>query len=158
MKSRLRQLRGRRHRHPLYGWHPIYGPLAPEDCRIRIHMPPAGTLQILRCYDLTCFVENRGPTVLKTAEPNPVHISYHWKDPGTDAVVGEGLRMPLPESILPGQIAEVPFWLDTPGTPGDYLLQVTLVQHWVIWFDQLHELNAFYGAVRLVAGERPGSP
>ena len=137
-------------RHPLYGWRPVYGPLAPEDSRVRIHARLPETLQTLRCYDVTCFVENRGSAVQKTAEPNPVHISYHWKEAGTDLAVREGQRMPLPEPILPGQIAEVPFWVDTPGTPGDYVLQVTLVQHWVIWFDQLHEANAFYGRVRLV--------
>jgi hypothetical protein len=64
-----------------------------------------------------------------------IRVAYHWRDAGGTVLTFEGLRSPLPVAVGPGETAIVPVWVDAPGEPGDYLLDVDLVHEHVRWFD-----------------------
>ena len=64
----------------------------------------------------------------------PVHLSYHWLDSRGHVVVSDGLRTPLPRAIAPGETATVAFRVEAPGTPGEYVLEIDLVEESVSWF------------------------
>lgn len=65
-----------------------------------------------------------------------VRAAYHWRRAGSgETVHHEGVRSPFPVRIGPGEATVVPVWVDAPGDPGDYLLDVDLVHELVRWFD-----------------------
>lgn len=64
----------------------------------------------------------------------PVHLSYHWLDSRGRVVVADGLRTPLPRAIAPGEATKVAFRVEAPGSPGEHLLEIDLVEESVSWF------------------------
>lgn len=44
------------------------------------------------------------------------------------------VRSPLPADVKPGEEVEVPLTITAPAAPGDYTLQVDMVQEMVAWF------------------------
>jgi len=66
----------------------------------------------------------------------PVHLAYHWVNSGGQTVVFEGLRTLLPGNIPPGgTTGTFAAIVHTPGNPGTYVLQWTLVHEGVTWFE-----------------------
>jgi len=68
---------------------------------------------------------------------NAVHLSYHWLDQKRQPVVYDGLRTKLPGDLNPGESVTLKALIRSPESPGEYLLQVTLVQEGVAWFSDL---------------------
>lgn len=68
---------------------------------------------------------------------NQVSVSYHWlAEKGTDPVVWDGIRSPLPHDAAAGEtIAMNNIHVTAPNNPGSYRLAVTLVHDGVGWFD-----------------------
>jgi hypothetical protein len=70
----------------------------------------------------------------------PVSLSYHWLTTQGERVVWDGERTPLPpQGIVPGQQVQLPMVVRAPEAPGQYQLQLTLVQERVGWFEELSE-------------------
>ncbi|MEO7969657.1 MAG: hypothetical protein ABI698_00025 [bacterium] len=46
------------------------------------------------------------------------------------------LRSGLPNDVQPGAAVNVPLAITAPGKPGEYLLQIDLVQEMVSWFSE----------------------
>jgi uncharacterized membrane protein len=44
------------------------------------------------------------------------------------------VRSGLPRDLRPGEEAEIPLAITAPSAPGDYTLQIDLVQEMVSWF------------------------
>ncbi len=63
-----------------------------------------------------------------------LNVSYHWLDQSGREVVHDGRRTPLPKGIQPGQAVRSDFAIESPPTPGAYLLVVDLVYEEVGWF------------------------
>lgn len=66
----------------------------------------------------------------------PVHLSYRWQAPAGGWLEFDGLRTPLPHDIAPGETFRHYLTIKTSSQPGDALLQLTLVQEGVAWFDE----------------------
>jgi hypothetical protein len=64
-----------------------------------------------------------------------VQLSYHLSRRDTPARRWEGLRTPLPGIVSPGEAVLVPLRLRAPEQPGVYVVEVSLVQEMVAWFD-----------------------
>ena len=79
---------------------------------------------------------NASAVALSAAEPFPVSLSYHWTNSARDVVVHDGHRSRLFPDIAAGSTKVVPMWIEAPAGPGDYILQVTVVQDGVRWFEQ----------------------
>lgn len=61
-------------------------------------------------------------------------LANHWlRSDGTAAVPDDG-RGPLPFDLAPGEATEVPLVVNAPREPGEYLLEVDVVQEGVAWF------------------------
>lgn len=67
---------------------------------------------------------------------NQVNLSYRWKDPKDRVLVADGLRTPLPQNLAPGESVRLKMKIEAPARPGRYLIEVTLVQEGVAWFDE----------------------
>jgi len=63
-----------------------------------------------------------------------VFVAYHWfRD--DKLLVWDGERTPLPRDVRAGSRETVAVRVKTPADPGAYVLQVTLVQENVAWFE-----------------------
>jgi|GEM_PF-626696 len=66
----------------------------------------------------------------------PVLFAYHWLYADGRLAIPEGERTRLPTALAPGATTPLTARIVTPDRPGDYILQLTLVQENVAWFDQ----------------------
>jgi cell division septation protein DedD len=67
---------------------------------------------------------------------NQVNLSYRWKDQKGQVLVADGVRTPLPRNLAPGESVRLKMNIETPARPGRYVIEVTLVQEAVAWFDE----------------------
>jgi hypothetical protein len=68
----------------------------------------------------------------------PVSLSYHWLTTQGERMFWDGERTPLPpQGIVPGQQTQLSMRVLAPEEPGQYQLQLSLVQERVGWFEQL---------------------
>ncbi|MGE5303758.1 MAG: SPOR domain-containing protein [Alphaproteobacteria bacterium] len=65
-----------------------------------------------------------------------VNLSYHWLDRKGQVVVFDGLRTPLPQDLKPGESVKINASIRAPQHPGQYTLEVTLVQEAAAWFPE----------------------
>jgi hypothetical protein len=105
------------------------------SCRI------AGVPPIVRPSELfwiDAAVTNATSRPLYPFPPFPVRLAYHWLKRATRrVVVFEGLRSGLFPGVLPGETTESRMSIVAPPRAGEYILQTSLVQDHVRWFDEL---------------------
>ncbi|MGO9952256.1 MAG: Wzt carbohydrate-binding domain-containing protein [Dissulfurispiraceae bacterium] len=65
----------------------------------------------------------------------PVCLSYHWQNAYGGALIFDGLRTKLPRSLAPGESVRHFMVVKAPEVVGKALLQLTLIQEHVAWFD-----------------------
>jgi len=71
-------------------------------------------------------------------DASQIRISYHWYTANATRMIDQydGLRSPLPRNVGPGQQVTVDnVRVGAPDQEGAYLLQLTLVQEFVTWFE-----------------------
>lgn len=67
----------------------------------------------------------------------PVNIAYHWRDMEGNVVIFDGARTPLPGRILrAGDTVRAAALVDAPKQAGRFVLELTLVQEMVCWFEE----------------------
>jgi len=113
-------------------------PILPDELsgiRLEVCAMPAVVEPGELFYPLVEIV-NGSRATLKSGQPNPVHISYHWYHRDThDTVVFEGERTTVAPPLAPGARRRLPVRVLAPSKAGDFLLRLTLVQESVYWFD-----------------------
>ncbi|MCD6419520.1 MAG: hypothetical protein J7L41_02230 [Synergistetes bacterium] len=93
-------------------------------------------------YDWITYADNRWQRLnYRTAVSIPtlynIHLSYHWLDVRTGkTVVFDGNRAVLPCVVKSGEVIKVPLMVRAPGRRGKYVLEITLVQEGVSWFER----------------------
>jgi SAM-dependent methyltransferase/uncharacterized protein YbaR (Trm112 family) len=92
-------------------------------------------------------LENTGTVAISSTGPTPVMIAYHWRLNGTAIDSVPEHRTPLLIDLQPGQQLTVSMLLTTPKQPGDYELQLCLVQEGVCW----HEANALNVPIQVIS-------
>ena len=70
----------------------------------------------------------------ETAE-QAIRLSYHWLDLKKNMLIFEGQRTSLAGIVVPGGEQTVHLQVAAPAQPGRYILQVTLLQEGVAWFE-----------------------
>lgn len=94
------------------------------------------TKKIFESFSLQLLVANNTSIMMKSFSPFPIYLSYHWKDKSSDKyVVYDGIRTELTLPILPYCRQEVAISVVAPSRPGDYLLEVTMLQEQQFWFE-----------------------
>ena len=83
-------------------------------------------------------VTNATPETLHSRPPVwPVHLTYHWIDRATgSATIWDGYRSGLYPDAPPNSITLCTIMIIAPEQPGQYLLQISMVQEEVCWFEQ----------------------
>jgi hypothetical protein len=114
---------------------------------IKSALPQVEPGQPIAC---TVAIENRSSWNLRTLGQNPVHISYHWLDSSGAYVVFEGIRSRFIPELPSGRQRTYAIDVIAPDLPGRYTLQVTLVQEYVAWFENLDPRNAAQCIVEVV--------
>jgi hypothetical protein len=66
--------------------------------------------------------------------PNALNLAYHWLAPGGPTLVFDGRRTPLPGRVAAGESVSLEASIGVPVKPGDYVLELDLVQEGVAWF------------------------
>jgi glycosyltransferase involved in cell wall biosynthesis len=79
-------------------------------------------------------VLNAGAASWPNRGARAINLSYHWLDAHERAVDFEGLRAILPDSLHPGQAAELTMQVEPPPRPGAYILSIDMVEEGIGWF------------------------
>jgi hypothetical protein len=120
-------------------------PLPPSAFQVRwgtLQFP--GTVDADTIVPVTVTFTNAGDTPWPdkaTADPQKkdgsyaVRLTHVWvrADETRDVRAG-ALRTDLPRPVPPGNSIDVPLKIRTPAEPGEYQLQIELVQELVVWF------------------------
>jgi 4-amino-4-deoxy-L-arabinose transferase-like glycosyltransferase len=70
----------------------------------------------------------------RIASPFQINVGNHWlSNDGTPLINDDG-RATLPRDLGPGQQCELSFTITAPATPGEYVLEIDMVQEGVSWF------------------------
>lgn len=114
-------------------------PLADADFRaeLRAVEVPARVASKAR-VDVRVAVRNTGGAVWLARErglsPLQLSAANHWLDPSGNVVTNDDGRGALPHDLRPGEEAEINFAINGPRRPGDYLLEIDMLQEGVSWF------------------------
>jgi hypothetical protein len=88
-------------------------------------------------FSIPVIISNNRPETLRSFQPNPVLLSHHWKDRTGEIIQFEGLRTAIKPLVLPGTSMRVHMLIQIPEKPGEYNLEITLVQEGVFWFEKV---------------------
>jgi hypothetical protein len=103
-------------------------------------------------------VKNETAAPLVAMPPYAVRLSYHWKDASTGQVVlFDGDRSELFPCVPANGRRQYAMRIEAPERPGTYLLQTTMLQESVGWFEDLHPgiLREFEISVGTSRHQRP---
>jgi hypothetical protein len=104
---------------------------------LEVSDPPQEVRSSARFW-LDAKVTNGADEALFSAAPFPVRLAYHWLEKTTrQMVVFEGKRSGLFPSLDPNATKSYPMKIVGPSEPGDYILQTTIVQDGVCWFEDI---------------------
>jgi SAM-dependent methyltransferase len=110
-------------------------PLAADAFRAEIRL--VGAPPSLRAGDFADFfvrVRNASTSVWPTRGRHAIHLSYHWLDASGGVAIFDGRRTALPVCLEPGEAASVRCTVEAPERPGEYALELDLVQEDASWF------------------------
>jgi hypothetical protein len=83
-------------------------------------------------------VRNAGGVVWLARErglsPFQLSAANHWLDSEGRVVTNDDGRGALPRDLRPGEEADVTFDVNAPRRPGDYILELDVLQEGVSWF------------------------
>lgn len=131
----------------------LAAPLTEFRARITAPQPlvelPPGQRVVLRVD-----IANLGGEAWPSVGERSVRVSYHWRDAGGAIVVQDGERTHLPNDVAPGRSVAMWATVNAPATPGEYRLQLSLVQESIAWLEDLGgEMLEMPVAVREAAGD-----
>jgi SAM-dependent methyltransferase len=63
-----------------------------------------------------------------------LHLGDHWLDGSGKVIAFDDARVSLPHDVAPGETAPMTIEPFAPNQPGDYLLELDMVQEGVAWF------------------------
>ncbi|MGC4084380.1 MAG: hypothetical protein QM736_20270 [Vicinamibacterales bacterium] len=105
--------------------------------RIQLHTAPM-TMEAGAKVTLGLTVTNMSAVTWLADIPGGRHIclANHWLDAHGSVVVPDDARARLRQDLAPGQSDEMRIDVQTPASPGKYLLEIDLVQERICWFAQ----------------------
>jgi hypothetical protein len=93
---------------------------AGEELRVKVHL------------------KNRGDSVWAGCERNagPLQVSLggHWLNSSGQAIAAGGGRTVLAADLAPSQETDLIYTVDAPSMPGEYVLELDMLQEGVAWF------------------------
>jgi 4-amino-4-deoxy-L-arabinose transferase-like glycosyltransferase len=80
-----------------------------------------------------------------------VRLGNHWLDLNHRTIVNDDARAQLLHDLQPGDSVGIPLLITAPEIPGDYVLEIDMVQEGVSWFGQKGS-QTWRGAVKVESG------
>lgn len=71
-----------------------------------------------------------------------VQLGNHWLDANGRTVLGDDARAALPYDLRPEAEVELSLTIRAPQTPAEYILEIDMVQEYVIWFADIGSSTA----------------
>ncbi|MGH3469610.1 MAG: class I SAM-dependent methyltransferase, partial [Thermocrispum sp.] len=106
--------------------------LDPAAMRARIESPAVtGTLGAGQSAELLVTITN--DSAVPWDLPAQVQLGNHWRQDQVVVTLDDG-RALLPRALMPGQSVTVPLVITAPAAPGDYVLELDLLQESVSWW------------------------
>jgi radical SAM protein with 4Fe4S-binding SPASM domain len=106
-----------------------------DKISLRVTEAPS-LMEMGKRYSVRISLFNDSNRLLSSRQPHPFHLSYHWEDAVTGAiVVFDGLRSPLLPPCPPGCLQDYELKIDAPESPGSYFLKIVPVQEMVRWHE-----------------------
>jgi len=100
------------------------------------------TLSIVKnneIFTIPVTLSNHGMDPLNSFNPNPVFLSYHWKDDSGIIYIHDGIRTPIKSMLKPNKTKRIQMKIMSPDKPGNYILEITMVQEGCFWFEDILE-------------------
>lgn len=89
-------------------------------------------------FKIRVAVRNASDALWSAAErglsPYRLSAANHWLDAAGRAVINDDGRGTLPRDLRPGEETEITFQVNAPPRPGDYQLELDMLQEGVSWF------------------------
>ena len=85
---------------------------------------------------INVLVKNTSSFIWTHAGVNPVQMSYHILDENKKVINYEGLRVNLPDDLRPSQQVTLPLTVKELVQPGNYFIQLDMVQEGMTWFEK----------------------
>ena len=105
---------------------------------ITLTYPPPATLHTGQVVPIHCVVKNASnilwPSMGLSNGYFQITFGNHWLDLNHKMIVVDDGRSVLPYDLQPGGEAEFLITIRAPATPGEYILELDLVQEQVAWF------------------------
>ena len=104
--------------------------LRPIDYPAQLHMRQPATVRALvrNIGNVTWLARERA------GDQFQVNLGNHWLDRNGDAVANDDGRAPLMRDLKPGEEAEFQLMVNAPKEPGEYILEIDMLQEGVSWF------------------------
>jgi hypothetical protein len=116
-------------------------------------------VQVSSLFWLDAQVANPTNETLHRAPPHPVALAYHWIEETTRRIaVFDGHRSGIFPALRANAMGRYPMMVIAPGRPGEYILQITMVQEGVFWFEDKHRGILKEFAVSVIAGTTTVTP
>jgi len=97
---------------------------------------PALTLPANATATVPVTITNTSVRTWPMGGANPVRVSYHWLNADSqDTIIFDGVRTALPYDLAPGEQVVIAASVKAPAQPGEYHLQIDLMQEHVTWFN-----------------------
>jgi hypothetical protein len=127
--------------------------LSQTAMRAEISVPDfPSTLTAGEKLKLNVQIRNRGDAVWagceRNAGPLQVSLAGHWINSNGQAISGAEERTVLPADLAPAQETNLLWTIDTPSQPGEYVLELDMLQEGVAWFG-LKGSQTWRGTVRV---------
>lgn len=74
------------------------------------------------------------PARERRGSPFQLFVGNHWLDASGNLVRNDDGRGPLPRDLDPGQAITIPLVINAPHRPGEYTLEIDMLQEGVTWF------------------------
>ena len=114
-------------------------PLAPSAYRatlIPLRLP--STLRPGETFSIRVQVSNDGDTAWPSSDRGDtryqIRLGNRWFDAGGTTLIDDDARAPLYHTLYPAERTDISLTITAPSQPGDYLLDIDLVQEGVAWF------------------------
>lgn len=114
-------------------------PLPANAFKATISVPePPSVIKPGEKVPLQVKVKNDGPVAWPAVgQPDhkyQVNLGNHWYDANEKALVNDDARSGLPHDVQPGEEVTLPLRVTAPTAPGDYILELDMVQEFIGWF------------------------
>jgi SAM-dependent methyltransferase len=119
---------------------PIASHLSEGRVKVAISSPVESLrLQAGKLVNLPMNFVNLADSPISSFSPSPVLVSYHWKRKSGELAVWDGVRTSLPRVFYKDDADDLFLTVRAPDDPGEYLLEVSLLEEGRIWYDDCVE-------------------